>query len=679
MKKLLLSFAIASMVNWQFAQEFDWVRTISGTNADLTVGVKTDTDGNVISAGQFKNVVDFDPGTTVVNLDAGASSNVGVYISKYNSSGDLIWAKDIIGENITITGFDIDSQNNTYVIGAFQTTIDFGAASNNLTFTSQGSTELYIAKFNSAGVFQWAKTVGNVGGIGARSITVDNDDNLIFYGSFTSVTDFDPGTSVSNLVTGDFQTSSFMAKWNSSGNFVWVKQYAGSVDIVKVAIDNENNFIATGSFNNSAADMGGITLTSSSTDIFIAKYASAGNLIWAYNVGGTGMEGATDISIDPNDNIVIAGLFNGTADFDPSSATFPLTVTGPSNVMDIFVAKYSASGSLIWAQKYGVQQGDAAYAVATDLIGNIYVTGYFGATVDFDQDPINTFNLTSEGSKDEFILKLRPSGNFAWAGLIEGSFETISNSIHIDNQSNIYIGGKFKSSVDFDPNASINNSTSAGDYDGFALKLKQCAIITEDVKNSCGSYTWIDGITYTSNNNSAIVYFQTAQGCDSVIRLNLTINSEVLEATTILSNYTIFANVPNASYQWINCANNEAIEGETAQVFVASVNGEYAVIVSRNGCSDTSTCVTINTLGLNENLEFGISVFPNPATSDVSIENSNGNIESVIVYNTTGQMMAEYQVQNTKFNMTLNYLSKGIYIFHVKTENGTIIKRFIKN
>lgn len=679
MKKLLLSFAIASMVNWQFAQEFDWVRTISGTNADLTVGVKTDTDGNVISAGQFKNVVDFDPGTTVVNLDAGASSNVGVYISKYNSSGDLIWAKDIIGENITITGFDIDSQNNTYVIGAFQTTIDFGAASNNLTFTSQGSTELYIAKFNSAGVFQWAKTVGNVGGIGARSITVDNDDNLIFYGSFTSVTDFDPGTSVSNLVTGDFQTSSFMAKWNSSGNFVWVKQYAGSVDIVKVAIDNENNFIATGSFNNSAADMGGITLTSSSTDIFIAKYASAGNLIWAYNVGGTGMEGATDISIDPNDNIVIAGLFNGTADFDPSSAAFPLTVTGPSNVMDIFVAKYSASGSLIWAQKYGVQQGDAAYAVATDLIGNIYVTGYFGATVDFDQDPINTFNLTSEGSKDEFILKLRPSGNFAWAGLIEGSFETISNSIHIDNQSNIYIGGKFKSSVDFDPNASINNSTSAGDYDGFALKLKQCAIITEDVKNSCGSYTWIDGITYTSNNNSAIVYFQTAQGCDSVIRLNLTINSEVLEATTILSNYTIFANVPNASYQWINCANNEAVEGETAQVFVASVNGEYAVIVSRNGCSDTSTCVTINTLGLNENLEFGISVFPNPATSDVSIENSNGNIESVIVYNTTGQMMAEYQVQNTKFNMTLNYLSKGIYIFHVKTENGTIIKRFIKN
>lgn len=140
------------------------------------------------------------------------------------------------------------------------------------------------------------------------------------------------------------------------------------------------------------------------------------------------------------------------------------------------------------------------------------------------------------------------------------------------------------------------------------------------VVSACNSYTWIDGNTYTTSNNTATHILTNAAGCDSLITLDLTINS-VSNITTTTNGLTISSNNSNASYQWLDCANNYAvIPGETSQNYVATANGSYAVQLTQNGCVDTSACVAITTVGIMENTaSSGLRLYPNPANGSFTI------------------------------------------------------------
>lgn len=132
-----------------------------------------------------------------------------------------------------------------------------------------------------------------------------------------------------------------------------------------------------------------------------------------------------------------------------------------------------------------------------------------------------------------------------------------------------------------------------------------------DVVSSCDSYTWMDGITYTASNNSATYTLTNAAGCDSVVTLDLTINT--VDASATMNAPSFMANTSGASYQWIDCGNgNQVINGETNQTFVATSNGSYAVIVTENGCSDTSACMILDNIGVSELHHTSFVLYPNP-------------------------------------------------------------------
>jgi hypothetical protein len=160
-------------------------------------------------------------------------------------------------------------------------------------------------------------------------------------------------------------------------------------------------------------------------------------------------------------------------------------------------------------------------------------------------------------------------------------------------------------------------------------------------------------------------------GADSVLTITLTL--EQLDLNITASGLTLTADHTGATYQWINCSDSSFISGETNQSFTASVDGDYAVIVTDGACIDTSACTTIIDLGLNQSTDNRMVIFPNPTKSNLAIQYAE-KIESVLIYNTSGTLV-QSEVKN---NFSVENLPSGIYFLKIQTENGISTSRFVK-
>jgi gliding motility-associated-like protein len=202
-------------------------------------------------------------------------------------------------------------------------------------------------------------------------------------------------------------------------------------------------------------------------------------LNWLKRIGGTNVDQGNSIAVDEFGNVYTTGLYSILADFDPSSGTFNLTSAG---YWDIFVSKYDPYGNLIWAKSFGGTSAEYGTSIAIDSYKNVYITGNFLGTVDFDPSG-NVFNLTSKGDVDIFVCKLDSLGNLVWAKNMGGLGGDYANSIALDDNKNIYVSGGFSAVADFDPNGGVFNLTSQGGADIFFTKL-----------DSTGSILWAKSI-----------------------------------------------------------------------------------------------------------------------------------------------------------------------------------------
>jgi len=208
-----------------------------------------------------------------------------------------------------------------------------------------------------------------------------------------------------------------------------------------------------------------------------ATTLNAQNFQWAKKMGSPysqswslpASDKGSSISIDANDNMIVGGVFKETSDFDPGPNTFDLTSQGGH---DMFVTKLNASGDFLWAVSFGNDdssgEGDNGVSVTTDVSGNIYCTGGFKGTVDFDPGS-GVYELTSVGYTDIFVLKLNPSGQLVWAKQVTGTRNNFERTVAIDPAGNVIVIGAFTSTVDFDPSVGVFELTGAGDV--FVLKL----------------------------------------------------------------------------------------------------------------------------------------------------------------------------------------------------------------
>jgi hypothetical protein len=268
---------------------------------------------------------------------------------------------------------------------------------------------------------QWAALGGNMNSKGI-SIVADNMGNVYTLGGFSGTVDFDPGVGTYNLTAIGY-SDVFISKLDIDGNFIWVKHF-GSTD-------------------------------QSTT--------------------------GTSIIVDPLGNLYATGGFYDTVDFDPGIGMLNLVSKGNT---DGFIVKLNSAGNLSWAKSIGDSLYDGISALVLDGLNNIYMTGMFQGTVDFDPN-IGVFNLTTVGNKDIFISKLTNAGSFVFAkNISSGSFTLGIRGIDLDpSNNNMYITGYYSDTIDFDPGAGIANLMSAGSLDVFVAKY-----------NLSGNYTWSKSI-----------------------------------------------------------------------------------------------------------------------------------------------------------------------------------------
>ena len=279
----------------------------------------------------------------------------------------------------------------------------------------------------------WAKNAGGSSNDYGNSIAVDASGNSYVTGYFKGSATFG-STSLTNNEGYDI----FIAKLDSSGNWLWAKNAGGTSNDYGygIAVDASGNSYVTGCFQDTDITFGSTTLTSSGEyDIFIAKLDSSGDWKWATKAGGTSTDHGFGIAVDASGNSYVAGYFKGTATFGDTT----LTSNGD---YDIFVAKLDSSGNWLWAQKAGGTGTDYGQRIATDSEGNSYVIGYFPGIATFG----NT-ELTSSGGFDIFVAKLDSSGNWLWAKNAGGTAYDRGNGIAIDANGNSYVTGYFYSPI----------------------------------------------------------------------------------------------------------------------------------------------------------------------------------------------------------------------------------------
>lgn len=398
---------------------FVWAKIIGSIGDDVGTSIVTDNLGNIYITGYFGGTVDFDPGAGIYNLSTQGARDI--FILKIDSSGNFIWAKTIGGTgNDGASSITIDALNNVYITGYFEGTVDFNPNIGTYNLTSSGIEDIFISKLDSSGNFVWAKCMGGVGEDEGSSIAVDDSGNVYTTGhfGFTSsggsglLADFDPGTGTYYLATAGSCSDIFISKLNSSGNFVWAKGIGGYSNDggTSLAFDSKHNVYLTGSFYGIVdfdPDIGVYNLgaNSNGSDIFILKLNTSGNFVWAKCIGAHWGDWGNSIAFDGTDNLFVTGYFCGTVDFDPSSSQYNLTSIGSTLGDNIYVLDLDTSGNFIWAKNMTGDSYSTGNSLAVDNLNNIYITGWFNGTTDFDPG-IGTCNLTTTGIEDVFVLKL---------------------------------------------------------------------------------------------------------------------------------------------------------------------------------------------------------------------------------------------------------------------------------
>lgn len=259
-----------------------------------------------------------------------------------------------------------------------------------------------------------------------------------------------------------------------SSSLVWSGAFNGSgVDAaIAVATDAVGNIYTTGYFANTA-DLDPSAGVSSHTafggfDVFVAKTDQSGTLLWSKQFGGTSQDLSRSIAVDGNGDVYVTGLFRGVVDLDPGAGSATSTSAGAD---DAFIVKLSPAGDLLWAYTFGSVSTDLANDVAVDATGQVYVTGNFTNTVDFDAGAGVT-TLTSNGAQvDIYVLKLNGAGNFLWARGAGGIFPDNGYSITLDGIGNAIITGSFQTAVDLDPGPGVSMAPNNGGWDILLWKL----------------------------------------------------------------------------------------------------------------------------------------------------------------------------------------------------------------
>jgi uncharacterized membrane protein YqhA len=569
-------------------------------------------------------------------------------------NADLLLAKSIGGSSDDWgRSIAVDSGGNIYTTGHFQGEADFDPGPGTFKLTSVGDQDIFVSKLDNVGNFLWAKSMGGANGDYGVNIVVDSSGNAYTVGYFQGIADFDPGIGTSNLTSAG-AADIFVSKLDSYGNFVWTKGMGGnSWDYgFDIFVDSSGNVYTTGSFQDTADFDPGANLfnlvSAGGTDIFISKLDSNGTFLWAKRMGGVNHDSGYSLVVDSSRNVYTTGGFQSTSDFDPGTGIFNLTSVGLPN---IFVSKLDSNGSFVWAKSMGGEPDeDIGSSIALDSKSDVYVTGYFRGTADFDPGT-SVFYLTSVGENDIFVSKLDNNGSFVWARGMGSLGNDHVYGIAADSSGNVYTTGLFRFIMDFDPGPGTFNLTSAGAHDIYVSKLDSNGIFgwasrIGSIDGEVGFGIVVDNTNkvYTTGSFTGTVDFDpgpgvfnlTTAGLSDIFVISIPADNAMTAADTVgvfrPSNGVIFLKNTHTS-GFADVAINYGLAGDYPVVGDWDGDGQVTIGVYRNG---RFLLRNSNTVGFAElNFPFG-----QPGDQPIAGDWDGDGVDTIGVYRpSTGQFL----------------------------------------
>ena len=373
---------------------FLWAARAGGTYYDIGTAVTVDLAGNVYVTGTFNSNPIYFGATTTMSLARKGSNDV--FIAKLDPSGNWLWARRA-GASLSDGGeaIAVDSNSNIYVTGVFQGAQTSGSYGTLPPFVGYGYSDIFVTKLDTNGTFLWVTKAGGANSDNVKGLALDSQNNVFLCGSFASDS-LNVGTIVLHNSATNNTMDAFVAKLDSSGNWLWARSSVGTAaeSAYAIATDSAGNAYVTG-FHQSAT-FGNISLTSyGSYDAYVIKVDGNGNSIWAKTAGGTNWDYGWGVAADGG-NVYVTGEFKGTAYFGGTSLN-----SYTASTSDVFFTSLnSANGEFISAYRTGNSSNDLGKGVAFKDSG-VYWYGYFIGSITIG----NTTLSSNGGSQDVYVAK----------------------------------------------------------------------------------------------------------------------------------------------------------------------------------------------------------------------------------------------------------------------------------
>jgi hypothetical protein len=378
-----------------------WATSAGGASDEKGSGICTDTDGNIYLTGVFMS-----PEITFGDITLTNTDSTDIFIVKYSSDGDVVWAKSTGGNDHDLAqSIKTDANGNVYVAGSFKSnSITFGQYT--IINSHNNYYDIFLVKYDPAGNVKWVNSASGNFSDRAYSVSCDSLGKVCLAGYFYS-----PSLSFGDqVIQNNGNYDYFLTQYDTTGNLIWARSGGGTEDDRGLAttVDSDGNVYITGSFTSQTIVLGDYTLTNAdSTDMFLVKYAANGNIMWAKSAGGSDADEPAGITTGNDGRSVYI-----TGNFRSSSITFgDITLNNTlAGYADIFAVRYDTYGNDLWAGKADGSSSDYAESIATDDAGNLFITGRFYSNI----LTFGTHSLYKNGWDDMFLVKHGPSFEGIW-------------------------------------------------------------------------------------------------------------------------------------------------------------------------------------------------------------------------------------------------------------------------
>jgi hypothetical protein len=611
---LLSALALLSM-NAYAQDNRVWATFYGGTASEAGMSVVTDANGNVYLTGSTPSTTGIASGGHQNTYGGGTFD---AFLVKFNSAGVRQWATYYGGTQAdggqTVA---VDASGNIYFVGYSSSTT--GIASGGYQNTLIGTRNQFLVKFDANGVRQWATYYGN-GSEHHGGIALDSNGDIYLCSQTSSAT---------NIASGGFQNTigggqdAYLVKFNSSGARLWATYYGGTGTETgyELAVDASGNVYMAGNTNSTSAIASGGFQNGNNggEEVYLVKFNSAGNRLWATYYGGSGTESHPAIAKDNSGNIYLTATTTSASAI--ASGGFQNVYGGNG---DHFLVKFDASGNRLWATYYGGSAGELVPGpgrhryVRTDAAGNVFLCGTTQSTTAIAS---GGFQNSVNGGSEAFLVKFDAAGNRIGATYFGGGVNEFANGIAVDMNSNVYLCGETESTSGIAFGG--HQMTHGGVYDAFLVKFTSyCTVPAQPsaitgISSLCNgttntysvaavagatSYTWSlpGGWTGTSTTNSINATASTTGGNITVTADNTCGSSSAQTLVVTVSN-PVLAVAPNAATCFGNCDGSITAStsgGIAPYSYSPSLTGlcagSYTVTVTDNiGCSTAqSTTVT---------------------------------------------------------------------------------------